>query len=167
MKSLVSSGIPLPMSPPPGLQSDLKCKLDHIAPLLKTVQKLPGTFIIKVSFLSKANPRLPSQPAVGTTCSSFQPPQDLAPCLAHERAPQTLVYVMRAQSCPTLWDPMDCSPPGSSVHGIIQAKILEWVVMLSPGNLPNPGIEIQSPVLQADSLPSEPPGKPIVSRVNE
>jgi len=39
--------------------------------------------------------------------------------------------------------------------------------MLSPGNLPNPGIEIRSPVLQADSLPSEPPGKPIVSRVNE
>ena len=32
-----------------------------------------------------------------------------------------------AQSCPTLWDPMDCSLPGSSVHGILQARILEWV----------------------------------------
>ena len=31
-----------------------------------------------------------------------------------------------AQSCPTLWDPMDCSPPGSSVHGIFQARVLEW-----------------------------------------
>ena len=31
-----------------------------------------------------------------------------------------------AQSCPTLGDPMDCSPPGSSVHGIFQAKVLEW-----------------------------------------
>ena len=31
-----------------------------------------------------------------------------------------------AQSCPTLCDPMDCSPPGSSVHGILQARILEW-----------------------------------------
>ena len=31
-----------------------------------------------------------------------------------------------AQSCPTLWDPMDCSLPGSSVHGIFQARILEW-----------------------------------------
>ena len=31
-----------------------------------------------------------------------------------------------AQSCPTLGDPMDCSPPGSSVHGILQARILEW-----------------------------------------
>ena len=35
------------------------------------------------------------------------------------------------QSCPTLWDPMDCSPPGSSVHGILQARILEWVAMPS------------------------------------
>ena len=33
------------------------------------------------------------------------------------------------QSCPTLWDPMDCSPPGSSVHGILQARILEWVAI--------------------------------------
>ena len=31
-----------------------------------------------------------------------------------------------AQLCPTLWDPMDCSPPGSSVHGIFQARVLEW-----------------------------------------
>ena len=34
-----------------------------------------------------------------------------------------------AQSCPTLCDPMDCSPPGSSVHGIFQARILEWVAI--------------------------------------
>ena len=32
-----------------------------------------------------------------------------------------------AQSCPTLCDPMDCSPPGSSIHGILQARVLEWV----------------------------------------
>ena len=36
-----------------------------------------------------------------------------------------------AQSCWTLWDPVDCSPPGSSVHGILQARILEWVAMPS------------------------------------
>ena len=36
-----------------------------------------------------------------------------------------------AQSCPTLCDPMDCNPPGSSVHGILQARILEWVTMPS------------------------------------
>ena len=39
------------------------------------------------------------------------------------------------QSCPTRCDPMDCSPPGSSIHGILQAKILEWVVIsLSRGS---------------------------------
>ena len=37
------------------------------------------------------------------------------------------VKVKVAQSCPTLRDPMDCSPPGSSIHGILQARVLEWV----------------------------------------
>ena len=53
---------------------------------------------------------------------------------------------------------MDCNPPGSSVHGILQAIILEWVAMPPLGDLPGPGIEPGSPALQADSLPSEPPG---------
>ena len=39
------------------------------------------------------------------------------------------VKVLVAQSCPTLCDPMDCSPPGSWVHGILQARILEWVAI--------------------------------------
>ena len=39
------------------------------------------------------------------------------------------VKVLVAQSCPTLCHPMDCSPPGSSVHGILQARILEWVAI--------------------------------------
>ena len=55
---------------------------------------------------------------------------------------------------------MDCSPPGSSVHGILQARILQWVTVPSLGDLPNPGIEPRSPALQADSLLSDPPGKP-------
>jgi len=94
---------------------------------------------------------------------------------------------------------MDCSPPGPSVHGIFQARVLEWGAITfssevtqscptlatpwtvprhapqsmefsrqeywsglpfpSPGDLPDPGIEPGSPVLQADALPSEPPGK--------
>ena len=37
------------------------------------------------------------------------------------------MHVLVAQLCPVLCDPMDCSPPGSSVHGILQARILEWV----------------------------------------
>ena len=50
-----------------------------------------------------------------------------------------------AQSCPTLCDPVDCSPPGSSVHGILQARILEWVaISFSRGIFPtegsNPGL---------------------------
>ena len=101
-----------------------------------------------------------------------------------------------AQSCPTLGDPMDCSPPGSSVHGILQARILEWTAMpssrgsswprgwtqvshvagrfallqgilptqgwnsglprcreifLPPGDLPDPGVELRSPAVLADS----------------
>jgi len=47
---------------------------------------------------------------------------------------------------------MDYSLPGSSVHGISQARILEWVAISSPGYLPNPGIEAMSPALQADPL---------------
>ena len=39
------------------------------------------------------------------------------------------VKVLVTQSCPTLFDPMDCSPSGSSVHGILQARILEWVTV--------------------------------------
>ena len=61
----------------------------------------------------------------------------------------------------TLCNPMDCSLPGSSVHRISQARILEWVVILSPGNLPNPGIKPGSPALQADTSLCEPPRKPI------
>ena len=65
-----------------------------------------------------------------------------------------------AQSCPTLCDPMDCSPPDSSVHGILQARILEWVAISFSRDLPNPGIKLGSSASQADALPSEPPGKP-------
>ena len=60
------------------------------------------------------------------------------------------------QLCPTLCDPMDCSLPGSSVHGIFQARILEWVATSFSRGSSRPG----SPTLQADALPSEPPGKP-------
>ena len=73
----------------------------------------------------------------------------------------TYVSALVVKSCLTLCNPMDCSPPGSSVHGILQATILEWAAILfSPGDLSNPGIKPRSPALQADSLLSEPPGKP-------
>ena len=71
-----------------------------------------------------------------------------------------LLLCLVAQSCPTLRFLMDCGPPGSSVRGILQARILEGLPCPPPGDLPNPGICAKSPTLQADSLPSEPPEKP-------
>ena len=54
-------------------------------------------------------------------------------------------FVVIIQLCPTLCNPMDYSPPGSSVHGISHMKILEWVAISSPGHLPRPGTEPASP----------------------
>ena len=75
--------------------------------------------------------------------------------------------VLVTQSCLTSCNPMDYCPPGSSVHGILQARILEWVAipfnsLPQGGNsiLSDPGIKPGSPALQADCLPSRLPGKP-------
>ena len=89
---------------------------------------------------------------------------------------QDYIYVCAKllHSCPPFGNPVDCNPPGSSVHGNLQARILEWVAISfpcrvscgdpnpnpSPADLPHPGIEPGSPSLQTDSLLSEPPGKP-------
>ena len=59
---------------------------------------------------------------------------------------------MSLQLCPTLCDPVDGSPLGSSVPGILQARIVEWVPLPSPGDLPDPGIKPGSPALQVDSF---------------
>ena len=70
------------------------------------------------------------------------------------------VKVLVAQSCPTLGDPMDCKLSGSSVHGILQTRIMAWVsVPFSRESFRPRDIEPGSPALQADSLLSEPPGK--------
>ena len=53
---------------------------------------------------------------------------------------------------------MDCNSPGSSVHGISQIRILEWIATPSPGDLPDPGIEPGSPELE---------GAPILSQFGE
>ena len=67
-----------------------------------------------------------------------------------------LSEMLVAQSCPILCHLMDYSPPGSSVHGISQARILEWLE-----DLPDTWIEPGSPALQTDSLPFEPSGNPL------
>ena len=58
---------------------------------------------------------------------------------------------------------MDCSPPGSSVHGIYQIRIQEYLAIPFSKGSSQPRDPIQDPALQADSLLSEPPGKPIFS----
>ena len=63
---------------------------------------------------------------------------------------------VHVQSCPTFCNSMDCSPPDSSVHGILQARILEWVPFPPSGDLPHPGIKLHLLCLlhwQVDSLP--------------
>ena len=65
-----------------------------------------------------------------------------------------------AQSCPTVGNPMDYSPPGSSVPGILQARILEWVAIPFCKGSSQLKDQIQSPTLQADYLLSELPGRP-------
>ena len=52
------------------------------------------------------------------------------------------VYAKSFQSCLTLCDLMDCSPPGATVHGILQARILMWIAMPSSVDIPDPGIEL-------------------------
>ena len=57
------------------------------------------------------------------------------------------------QSCPTLCGPMHHNPPGSSVHGTLQARRLEWAAMPSSRDLPDPGIQptsLMSPALAGD-----------------
>ena len=60
--------------------------------------------------------------------------------------------VLVAQSCPTLHDPTDCSPPGSSVHRILQARIPEWIAVPSPGDLSDLALQEVEPM-----DPSSPP----------
>ena len=62
------------------------------------------------------------------------------------------------QSCLALCEPMDCSLPGSSVYGIFQARVLEWVAISFSRASSQPRDRTRSPTLWADALPSEPPG---------
>ena len=69
------------------------------------------------------------------------------------------------QSCPTLCDPIDRNLPGSSIQGILQVRILQWVAISSPRYLPIPGIKPRSPTSHALTdgfCTAEPPGKPLV-----
>ena len=72
-----------------------------------------------------------------------------------------IIVLVQSLRCVQLFcDPMDCSPPGSSVHEILQARILEWVAIPSLGDLPIPGTEPRSPALVGRFFTTEIPGKP-------
>ena len=70
------------------------------------------------------------------------------------------VHAKLLQSCLTLCDPMDCSPPGFSVHGIMQARILEWVAMPSSRGSSQPRDWTWVFCIAGEFLTAEPPGKP-------
>ena len=71
----------------------------------------------------------------------FEDPSILQPHLLTLEGVCVCVCVLVVQLCPTLCDPMDCSLPGSSVCRILQARILEWVAVPFPEDLPDPEIE--------------------------
>ena len=64
-----------------------------------------------------------------------------------------------AQKCPALCNPMDCSPPASPVHGILQARILEWVTIPFSRGSPPSGIEPATSALTGGFFTTEPLGK--------
>ena len=68
---------------------------------------------------------------------------------------------LAAKSCPTLCDPVDCSPPGSLSMGFSRQEYWKGLTFPSPGDCPDPGIELGSPALQVDSLPTELQRKPL------
>ena len=76
-------------------------------------------------------------------------------CVGDSQLKDSLFLVKVAQLCPT-----PCNPMEYRVHGILQAKVLEWVAFPSPEDLPKPEIEPRSPTLQVDSLSAEPQDKP-------
>ena len=79
----------------------------------------------------------------------------------HRPTPAHLCNFLHAQLCPTLCDPMDCSPPGFSVHGILQTRILKWVALsFSRGSSRTRDGTNAYPALAGGCLPLEPPGKP-------
>ena len=93
--------------------------------------------------------------ALTCICCSLET-QDVCICSLVNVFAFICVHAKSLQSCLTLYDAMDCCPPDSSVHGVLQARILEWIACPPPGDLPGPGIEPAFPAasaLQVDSLP--------------
>ena len=81
--------------------------------------------------------------------------------LSHSNIMKAYVLCLVTKLCLTLCDPMDCSLSGSCPWGLSRQGYWSGLPCPPPGDLHSPGIEPRSPSLQADSIPSEPPGKPM------
>ena len=110
-------------------------------------------FLVEVLFISSAHFKIELLGLLLLRCKSF--------LYVLESSPLCDISEL-AQSCPTLCDPMDCSPPGSSLHGILQARIVEWIAISFSRGTSRPRDRTRVPTFQAGALPSEPPGKPYV-----
>ena len=84
-----------------------------------------------------------------------------------KQCPSCCSVCLVVQSCPTLCDPTDSSTSGSSVHGLSQARILDWVAIPFSRGSSLPGTGPGSLALQMNSLPPGPPGKPSVALITE
>ena len=83
--------------------------------------------------------------------------------MLNHAAVREAICSMCAQSCQTLCDPMDCSPPDSSLQRILEERILKWVAIFFSKDLSHPGIEpvyLLSPALAGRFFSTSPPGKP-------
>ena len=121
----------------------------------------------KLNYLPKAPPpnamtlgvrASPHEPAGMQTFSSWHLPFSFVKFFYSHSNTTLIKWSEVAQSCPTLCDPMDCSLPGSM--GFSRQEYSSGLPFPSPGDLPHPGIEPRSPVLHAEALTSELPGKP-------
>ena len=107
--------------------------------------------VIQDSFLGMA-PLVPS-PGFHHPCLDYHSTSQVTITPRPHSSTSSRNMSLVAQVCPSLCDPMDCSPPGSSAHGILQARILEWVaICFSRGDHLHPGVKPRSSALQADSL---------------
>ena len=136
------------------LEVSCRCNYEKLARVLHTSSRERTSFKYTAAqggYTLPANIIFPVPYPGGSETTASQNGEALGSWQASTSKPFSLYCRVKwrevAQSCPTLCDPLDCSPPDSSAHGIFQAWILEWVTFPSPGDLPDPGIEPGPPSL--------------------
>ena len=138
--------------------------------LLDEAFPVQGKFVLPLATLSK-HTRLNLSCVTRSSCPIFFPDLSKRPQIPDtnkhmERCSAALAFegesksVSRSVVSDSLCDPKDCNSPGSSVHGILQARILKWVAIPFSRASSRPRDQTWVSALQADSLLSEPPGKP-------